>query len=299
MAQQIPVDPHCVVVDEQPDGTMQVAPDLSYQRLLMVNVAYFGRPDAGPGGWVLIDAGVPGTYHTILGAAEKRFGAGTKPAAIVMTHGHFDHVGALKDLAAHWDVPIYAHELELPYLDGRSSYPPPDPTVGGGLMATLSPLYPRGPIDVRPWLRPLPADGSVPGMPDFRWIATPGHSPGHVSFWREADRTLIVGDAFVTTAQESVYGVLTQEPELHGPPMYYTPGLGAAQRIGRAAGGPGARAGRPGPRPRVCAARDASRRCGPSRATSASSRCRATGDMSMSRPSPTSAGRSMSHRPAH
>jgi glyoxylase-like metal-dependent hydrolase (beta-lactamase superfamily II) len=147
-----------------------------------------------------------------------------------MTHGHFDHVGALRDLAEHWDVPIYAHELELPYLDGRSSYPPPDPTVGGGLMATLSPLYPRGPIDVRPWLRPLPADGSVPGMPGFRWIHTPGHSPGHVSFWRDADRTLIVGDAFVTTAQESVYGVLTQEPELHGPPMYYTPDWGSAQQ---------------------------------------------------------------------
>ena len=178
MAQQIPVDPHCVVGDEQPDGTMQVAPDLSYQRLLLVNVAYYGRPGAGPGGWVLVDAGVHGTYHTILGAAEKRFGAGSKPAAIVMTHGHFDHVGALKDLAEHWDVPIYAHELELPYLDGRSSYPPPDPTVGGGLMATLSPLYPRGPIDVRPWLRPLPADGSVPGMPGFRWIHTPGHCAG-------------------------------------------------------------------------------------------------------------------------
>jgi glyoxylase-like metal-dependent hydrolase (beta-lactamase superfamily II) len=230
MVQQIPVDPDCEVGEGQPDGTMQVAPDLSYQRLLLVNVVYYGYPGAGPGGWVLIDAGVTGTYHTILGAAEKRFGAGSKPAAIVMTHGHFDHVGALKDLAEHWDVPIYAHELELPYLDGRSSYPPPDPTVGGGLMATLSRFYPRGPIDVRPWLRPLPADGSVPGMSGFRWLHTPGHAPGHVSFWREGDRTLIVGDAFITTNQESAYGVLTQEPELHGPPMYYTPDWGAAQQ---------------------------------------------------------------------
>jgi glyoxylase-like metal-dependent hydrolase (beta-lactamase superfamily II) len=126
-------------------------------------------------------------------------------------------------------VPIYAHELELPYLDGRSSYPPPDPTVGGGLMAALSPLYPRGPIDVRPWLRPLPADGSVPGMPGFRWIHTPGHAPGHVSSWRDADRSLIVGDAFITTAQESAYAVATQETELHGPPMYYTQDWAAAR----------------------------------------------------------------------
>ncbi len=230
MAQQIPVDPRCVVDEAAPDGTMQAAPDLSYQRLLLVNVAYYGMPGAKSGSWVLVDAGIPGTYGTIVGAAEKRFGAGSKPAAIVMTHGHFDHTGALKELAEHWDVPIYAHELELPYLDGRSSYPPPDPTVGGGLMARVSSLYPRGPVDVRPWLRPLPADGTVPGMPGFRWIATPGHSPGHVSFWRESDRALVVGDAFITTAQESAYGVLTQEPELHGPPMYYTPDWESARR---------------------------------------------------------------------
>lgn len=230
MAQQIPVDPQCVVDEAAPDGTMLVAPDLSYQRLLLVNVAYYGMPGAKSGGWVLVDAGIPGTYGTIVGAAEKRFGAGSKPAAIVMTHGHFDHTGALKELAEHWDVPVYAHELELPYLDGRSSYPPPDPSVGGGIMARVSSLYPRGPVDVRPWLRPLPSDGTVPGMPGFRWIATPGHSPGHVSFWRESDRALVVGDAFITTAQESAYGVLTQEPELHGPPMYYTPDWESARR---------------------------------------------------------------------
>jgi glyoxylase-like metal-dependent hydrolase (beta-lactamase superfamily II) len=101
MAQQIPVDPSCVVAEEQPDGTMQAASDLSYQRLLLVNVVYYGRQGAPSGEWTLVDAGVMGTYNTILGAAEKRFGAGSKPAAIVMTHGHFDHVGALKDLAEH------------------------------------------------------------------------------------------------------------------------------------------------------------------------------------------------------
>jgi glyoxylase-like metal-dependent hydrolase (beta-lactamase superfamily II) len=141
----------------------------------------------------------------------------------VLTHGHFDHVGALEDLAETWDVPVYAHELELPYLDGRSSYPPPDPTVGGGMLAVLSPFFPRGPINVGKRLRTLPADGSVPGMPGWRWIPTPGHTPGHVSFWRDRDRTIIAGDAFITTKQESVYAVAKQEPEMHGPPMYYTP----------------------------------------------------------------------------
>jgi glyoxylase-like metal-dependent hydrolase (beta-lactamase superfamily II) len=148
--------------DVRDDGTHEVAPDLVWKRLAIANVMFYGVPGAGSGQWVLIDAGVMGTTGMITGAAEERFGSGVRPAAIVMTHGHFDHVGALENLAQQWDVPIYAHELELPYLNGTSSYPPPDPTVGGGMMALLSPMYPRGPVNVSRWLQALPSDGSVP-----------------------------------------------------------------------------------------------------------------------------------------
>ncbi len=79
-------------------------------------------------------------------------------------------------------------------------------------------------------LRTLPADGSVPPMPGWRWIHTPGHAPGHVSLWRESDRTIIAGDAFVTTAPESVYATAVQAPELHGPPRYFTIDWDAARR---------------------------------------------------------------------
>ena len=89
-------------------------------------------------------------------------------------------------------------------------------------MAALSGLYPRGPIDVGNWLLSLPADGTVPFMPGWRWIATPGHTPGHISLFRDADKTLIAGDAFITTNQESASAVALQKPEVHGPPMYYT-----------------------------------------------------------------------------
>jgi len=67
-------------------------------------------------------------------------------------------------------------------------------------------------------------------MPGGGWVHTPGHTAGHVSFFREADRTLIAGDAFVTTKQESAIAVLTQRPELHGPPAYYTPDWESARR---------------------------------------------------------------------
>ena len=59
-------------------------------------------------------------------------------------------------------------------------------------------------------------------MPEWRWIHTPGHSPGHVSLYRDRDQTLIAGDAFITTKQESAYAALFQTPEMHGPPQYFT-----------------------------------------------------------------------------
>ena len=58
------------------------------------------------------------------------------------------------------------------------------------------------------------------------------HAPGHISYWREVDRTLVVGDAFITTAQESAYAVATQAPELHGPPIVLHARLDRCGRIG-------------------------------------------------------------------
>lgn len=177
MGRQIPLDDRTRADDPRrdaarDDGTHEVLPDLAYQRLAIVNVCFVGPAGAADGGWVLVDAGLFGTAALIRSAAARRFGEGSRPAAIVLTHAHFDHVGALETLAGEWDVPVYAHALEHPYIPGEAAYPSPDPTVGGGLMALASPLYPRGPVDVRSRLRALPADGGVPVLPGWRWIAT-------------------------------------------------------------------------------------------------------------------------------
>ena len=172
-------------------------------------------------GWTLVDAGTPLSADRIRRWAGSHFGD-VPPKSIILTHGHFDHVGAVKDLAEQWRVPVYAHPLELPYVAGQKRYPPPDPLVGGGLMALMSTLYPRGPVDVGDRVQNFPTDHSVPDMPGWRWIHTPGHTEGHVSFFRDSDRTLIAGDAFCTTKAESLAAIATQRPELHGPPAYYT-----------------------------------------------------------------------------
>ncbi|RYD69307.1 MAG: MBL fold metallo-hydrolase, partial [Verrucomicrobiaceae bacterium] len=122
-----------------------------------------------------------------------------------------------------------AHTLELPYLTGRSSYPPPDPSVGGGCMSLMSGLYPKKPIDLGHQVRPLPTDGNISQLPGWRWIHTPGHTAGHISLFREEDRALIVGDAFVTLRAESMLANISRTPELNGPPMYFTPDWNASR----------------------------------------------------------------------
>lgn len=211
-----------------------VAPGIHGLRTLMVNLYAVRVAD---GSWVLVDTGLPLSATRIRRWTQGLFGRGSKPTAIVLTHGHFDHVGSVQDLSELWDVPVYAHPLEFPYLNGTSKYPPPDPSVGGGAFSLMSVVYPRGPINLGARLRELPQDGSVPGLPGWRWIFTPGHSPGHISLFRDDDRVLIAGDAFVTTKQESVFAVATQRPELHGPPAYYTSDWDAAkQSVDRLAG---------------------------------------------------------------
>ncbi|GEO06179.1 MBL fold metallo-hydrolase [Adhaeribacter aerolatus] len=209
---------------------LTVAPGVSCLQIVMVNVYLISDPADTNGNWVLVDAGLAGSASRIKRAAEKLYGKGTKPRAIILTHGHFDHIGALRQLLEEWDVPVYAHLLELPYLTGRSAYPPPDPTVGGGAMAFMSRIYPNKPIDISRHVQALPNDGTVPHLPGWTYLHTPGHTAGHISLFRDSDSVLVAGDAFVTVKQESMLAVMTQKQEVHGPPAYYTPNWEAAKR---------------------------------------------------------------------
>jgi glyoxylase-like metal-dependent hydrolase (beta-lactamase superfamily II) len=172
--------------------------------------------------WFLVDAGLKTSLSKIKKMASSLFGD-KKPAAIILTHGHFDHVGSLKKLVEEWKVPVYAHYLELPYLTGKSSYPPGDPTVGGGLMAYMAAFYPTSPVNLGTSVSPLPDDGSIPGFKEWRYIHTPGHSFGHISLFREEDKVLIAGDAFVTTINESALNsLILQTKKVSRPPAYFT-----------------------------------------------------------------------------
>jgi len=200
---------------------LEVLPDLYCHTVQIANISFVGNPEAKD--FVLVDAGMPESANEVITAAEKRFGTNSRPKAIILTHGHFDHVGAVIELVNHWEVPVYAHELEMPFLTGKQDYPEPDPTVEGGLVAEMSSTFPNKSINLGDYIKLLPADGSVPEMAGWRWVHTPGHTPGHISLFRDEDHSLIAGDAFVTVKQDALDKVLTQEVEVNGPPRYLTP----------------------------------------------------------------------------
>jgi len=203
---------------------LEVVPDLYQYTIQIVNIVLYGDPNTKE--FVLIDAGMPKSAEEIISVVEERFGPNARPKAIILTHGHFDHVGGIIELINRWNVPVYAHA----YLTGTESYPEADPAVSSGLVAKMSPLFPNEAINLGENIQAIPSDGSVPFMQDFQWIHTPGHTPGHISLYREKDKALIVGDAFVTVKQESLYKVITQTKEISGPPRYLTTNWQAARK---------------------------------------------------------------------
>jgi glyoxylase-like metal-dependent hydrolase (beta-lactamase superfamily II) len=208
----------------------KIAPDVYCMETgkgIMQSNVYFVRSGSS---WALIDTAWANSAQSIKKTAESLFGANTRPASILMTHWHPDHAGSALELAQMWGCPLYLHPDELP--------------MGTGDISILEQF--AGPIDRRvvlPLIRVLPKrwaesmlkqpnfkdiahafdlSTSVPGLPDWKCIPTPGHTPGHVSFFRASDRVLITGDAVVTMKLNSLWGLLLNKQGLSGPPWYTT-----------------------------------------------------------------------------
>jgi len=192
----------------------QIAAGVSCLRLSVSNVYFVGATGKT---WALVDTGIPGNARKIREVAESLYGFAARPAAILLTHGHLDHAGSAAELADYWKVSIYAHPLEMPYLTGRSQYPPLDPTVGG-FLGMLSRVVRLKACNVGDRVRDLDISLDALGLDGWKWHHTPGHSPGHVSFFRREDGTLLAGDALTTVNLDSFFGTLLKHRHVWRPP---------------------------------------------------------------------------------
>ena len=186
---------------------------------------YFVRSGSS---WALIDAGWAKCGRTIKRTAESVFGANARPASILLTHIHPDHSGSARELAQMWKLPVYVHSDEMPLAPG-GLMPEYFNSLDRWLVAPLMKLMPRRVVEsqrleagLKDIARPLEPDTGVPGLSDWEFVHTPGHTPGHVVFFRSHDRVLIGGDALLTVNTNSLWDFLLNKQQVSGPPYIGT-----------------------------------------------------------------------------
>ncbi len=213
----------------------------------------------------IVDAGVPRSWRSLQDTLRT---LGRRPddvEALVLTHGHFDHLGFAERARTQLGIPVWAHENEVPltrhpvrYKHARSRFPYLFQRKAARIMASL--LLSRA-FFVRPVAEVRTFTGGaldVPGSPQV--VFTPGHTWGHCAFHFPDRGALIAGDAIVTldpytgdTGPQVVSRAATANPEQalasldalaereskvlltgHGEP--WTEGVAAAVEQARAAG---------------------------------------------------------------
>jgi hydroxyacylglutathione hydrolase len=148
-------------------------------------------------GDVLVDAGVKQSVKRILNAIRGR-----PIAAHALTHAHVDHAGGSKGVIAALGVPLWVGAADVEPCETGA------PPSGKEFLARFG-RFPAVTPD-----RALHEGDEVAG---FTVLDTPGHSPGHVSYWRESDRVLVCGDVF------NNMNLLTTKVGLHEPPSAFSP----------------------------------------------------------------------------
>jgi glyoxylase-like metal-dependent hydrolase (beta-lactamase superfamily II) len=174
----------------------QIAPDVFHIPVLPrngVNTYLLGD--------VLVDTGL----RTSAGKIKEAIG-NRQLKAIALTHAHGDHGGSARKLSNELGLPVWVgaadrEAAETGKVVAKSPYNKPGLSLIAGAMGNMPSVSIARDLGE--------GDELTAG---FKVLDTPGHSPGHVSFWRESDRVLICGDVFFNMH------LLTTVPGLRQPP---------------------------------------------------------------------------------
>lgn len=106
-----------------------------------------------------------------------------KPIAILLTHAHFDHIGAVDEVREYFNIPVYVHKKEQYWLS--------DPMLNGSDQFRMARPICAKQADY------LLEQETVMKLDSFEFMIfeTPGHSPGSVSFYFKAEGIVVSGDA--------------------------------------------------------------------------------------------------------
>ena len=159
----------------------------------------------GHDGVTLVDAGLPSMWTTLLGALRHRGWGPGDVKALVLTHGHFDHVGFARRAHREWGVPVLVHAADQQLAAHPYRYTPQRnrflyPLTHPGSLPVLARMAAAGALGVKglkavTTLKPgriLPTPGNLTA------VHTPGHTDGHCILYLPDRDTVLSGDALVT-----------------------------------------------------------------------------------------------------
>ncbi len=162
----------------------QIVPGLYTFENLIVGRAYL---IVDPDGLTVIDASIPPSTGAILRQISASGHKVTDVKRILLTHAHPDHVGGLAELRRQSGGELITSEVEKQYAQGEARVP-----VGKGRIKAPSTLNKGITVD-----RTVREGDVIAAFGGLQVVATPGHAPGHVSFWQPERKVLFTGDAMM------------------------------------------------------------------------------------------------------
>jgi len=146
-------------------------------------------------GVVVVDAGAPSKLNNFLSGLQRASIRPEDVQLIVITHGHWDHIGSAGDLKSATGAKLAMHEREIAWLEQSLTPHPPGVTAWGRMLAFMAKSFVMPLIKVPPAKVDVPVGDEGLSLSDFgipgRVLCTPGHSAGSVSVLLDS------GEAFV------------------------------------------------------------------------------------------------------